>query len=88
MTDLAEAEANGSYSRETNVDVTRVTDWCCAGQLQAGISTLQRERGSEALARDQVHENKDCQSRNDADYIRDRETILLRNDRDICDRGF
>ena len=31
-------------------------------QLQASISILQRERGSEALARDQVHENKDCQS--------------------------
>ena len=40
----------------------RVTDWCCFRQLQASISILQRERDSEALARDQVHENKDCQS--------------------------
>ena len=53
-----------------------------------GISTLQRERGSEALARDQVHENKDCQSRNDDDYMGDKETVLLRNDRDVCGRGF
>ena len=37
------------------------------------ISTLQRERSSEALARDQVHENKACQSRNDDDYMRDKE---------------
>ena len=38
-----------------------------------GISTLQRERSSEALVRDQVHENKACQSRNDDDYMRDKE---------------
>ena len=43
-----------------------------------GISTLQRERGSEALARDQVHENKGCQSRNDDDYMQDKETITTK----------
>ena len=40
----------------------RVTDWCRFRQLQASISILQHERDSEALAQDQVHENKDCQS--------------------------
>ena len=44
-----------------------------------GISTLQRERVSEALARDQVHENcKDCQSRNDDDYMRDKENTTTK----------
>ena len=52
------------------------------------ISTLQHECGSEALACDQVHENKEYQSRNDDDYVRDKETVLLvRNDRDVCGRG-
>ena len=40
----------------------RVTDWCCPRQLQASISILQCVCDSEALARDQVHDNKDCQS--------------------------
>ena len=44
-----------------------------------GISTLRRERVSEALARDQVHEKKDCQSRNDDDYyMRDKENTTTK----------
>ena len=37
------------------------------------ISTLQCKHSSEALAQDQVHENKACQSQNDDDYMQDKE---------------
>ena len=54
--------------------------WCNEGDrlvlhqaATGGISTLQREHSSEALAQDEVHENKACQSRNDDDYMRDKE---------------
>ena len=63
---------------------------CCSRQLQTGISTLQYERGSEALARNQVHDQEQGMSKsNDDDYTRDKENVLLiRNVRDMCGRGF
>ena len=49
-------------------------DKCVLHQAATGgISTLRRECSSEALAWDQVHENKACQSRNDDDNMQDKE---------------
>ena len=73
----------------------RVTDWCCTRQLQADLSTRQRERGSEAPVQSQVlHGNKECQSRNGDDYrvARDKETVPSTYQNtivgDVCGREF
>ena len=42
-----------------------------------GISTLQRERVSKALAQDQVHENKDCQSQMTMTTCETKKDLLL-----------
>ena len=55
----------------------RVTDWCCSRQLQASINILQCKCDSEALARDQVHENKGCQSQMTMTTCETKKNLLL-----------
>ena len=62
----------------------RVTDWCSSRQLQVSISILQCERGSEALARDQVHENKDCQSQMTMTTCETKKDLLLIRMIEMC----
>ena len=74
MSDLAEMQAM-AVLRETETEIQKWgTDYSCSRQLQ-------RERGSKALDPSQVHENR---NRNGNDYMREKETVLLRNDQEAC----